>query len=105
MRTPEGLYHVVEIRRHPRWRYFIALDYPNHADRQAYKEAVAAGLVPKINRRPLGIGGAIGIHGSDHPREQAAGIDWTKGCIALDNEDVARLAALLKPGTPVRIEP
>jgi len=105
MRTPEGFYHVVEARPHPRWRYFISLDYPNQQDREAYGRDRRAGLIPAIDHRVLSIGGAIGIHGSDHPKEQRSGVDWTKGCIAMNNRDIARLARIVEPGMPVLIEP
>src|SRR5437867_12441298 len=28
-RTPSGLYSIIDKRRHPRWRHFLLLDYPN----------------------------------------------------------------------------
>ncbi len=105
MRTPEGLYHITAKRRHPRWLYFIALDYPNEADRAAYRLALRNGRIPVIDNRALPIGGAIGIHGTDHLREQREGVDWTKGCIALSNRDIARLVKLVERGTPVLIKP
>jgi len=105
MRTPEGLYHVTSKRPHPRWRYFIALDYPNERDRQRYERALRERLVPVLDGRPLPIGGGIGIHGTDRPGEQRNGVDWTHGCIAVDNDAMEELYRLVKPGMPVRIDP
>ncbi|MFN2376742.1 MAG: murein L,D-transpeptidase family protein [Candidatus Binatia bacterium] len=102
-RTPEGLYRVVGRREHAKWQYFLALDYPNEADRRAYDSEVARGRIPIEDGKPLGIGSAIGIHGNDRPAEQESGKDWTKGCIALGAEDARELAAAVPVGTPVWI--
>lgn len=102
-RTPEGLYRVIGHREHARWQHFLALDYPNEADRRSYDDQVARGRIPVEDGKPLGIGGAIGIHGNDRPAEQEAGKDWTKGCIALRAEDARELAAAVPVGTPVWI--
>jgi len=105
MRTPEGVYRVTEKRPHSRWRYFIGISYPNEYDVAAYARAIADGGVPVIDGEFIGIGGAVGIHGSDHYAEQAAGFDWTLGCIALRSEDVGVVYDLVGPGTPVLILP
>lgn len=102
-RTPEGLYHVVAKRRHPRWQYFLALDYPNAADKVAYEEQVRAGKIPDENGTPFGIGSEIGIHGNDRAAQQQAGADWTKGCVALTAADISEVAAVVPVGTPVWI--
>jgi lipoprotein-anchoring transpeptidase ErfK/SrfK len=45
------------------------------------------------------LGGEIFIHGHGASR------DWTRGCIALDNEDMRELYGLVDVGTPVTILP
>ena len=105
MRTPEGLYRVAAKRTHDRWRYFIALDYPTVNDRYAYEANVIAGAVPRIGGTLPGLGGNLGIHGNDHPGDQAAGKDWTKGCVAMSNEDVAFIYRTVEVGTPVVVLP
>jgi len=102
-RTPEGLYHVVGKRRHPRWQWFLAIDYPNRNDRRAYDEAVRAGRIPDEDGAPFSIGGSVGIHGNDRAEVQASGLDWTKGCVAMRTQDIAELAAKAPVGTPVWI--
>lgn len=102
-RTPEGLYHVVKKRPHERWQYFLDLDYPNDKDRRIYTEEKSAGRIPDEDGSPFAIGGSIGIHGNDRADQQAAGIDWTKGCIALEPADIAEIEALTPVGTPVWI--
>jgi murein L,D-transpeptidase YafK len=104
-RTPEGMYHVIGKHPHPRWRYFIALDYPNDNDVAAYSAAIAAGDVPLVNGEFPQLGGAIGIHGSDHLDDQADGTNWTRGCVAMHSEDVEVIYPMVARGTPVIILP
>jgi len=100
-RTPEGRYHVTSIRKHRRWHYFIAINYPNSDDVRAYRSEIRAGTVPTLGGRPLGIGAGLGIHGNDRPGDQTAGRDWTKGCVAMDNGDLELVGAAVGVGTPV----
>ncbi len=103
MRTPEGFYRVANKRDHARWRHFIAIDYPNSADRRTYRRAVGRGFVPKIDGTPLGIGSGLGIHGNHDFVEQNTGVDWTKGCVAMDNDDLHKIYSIVERGTPVLI--
>lgn len=91
-RTPEGLYTIDT--RNPRSQFYLSLriSYPNAADR-----AFAA----QYGRSP---GGDIFLHGQ--PNGYAAGRvpgDWTDGCIALSNEEIAELWRLVPDGTPIEI--
>jgi murein L,D-transpeptidase YafK len=105
MRTPEGEYRVADKRPHGRWRYFIEIDYPNSIDRVAYDTDASAGRIPLFSKRLPGPGGNVGIHGSDRPKDQAAGRDWTKGCIAVANDDVEVIYEFVTVGTPVIVRP
>lgn len=100
-RTPEGYYKINHKRPHNRWGYFLSIDYPNERDRIIYEKEVAAGLVPMENGRPFSIGSGLGLHGTDKPEKQAAGINWTKGCIALSNDAIAELYEMVQVGTPI----
>jgi murein L,D-transpeptidase YafK len=100
-RTPVGLYSIIEKRRHPRWGHFFLLDYPNERDTRRYWVALQEGAVPP----GAGVGGAVGIHGTDKPNLNRLNVDWTWGCISLANSDVEDLNALIPVGTPVLIEP
>lgn len=100
-RTPVGLYSIIEKRRHPRWGHFFLLDYPNERDHRRYWVALSEGEVPD----GAGVGGAVGIHGTDKPNLNRLNVDWTWGCISIANSDVADLNALIPVGTPVLIEP
>jgi len=55
--------------------------------------------------RSIREGGSVGIHGTDLPILNLGNIDWTTGCISIDNEDVSELARLLPIGTLVIIKP
>ena len=104
LRTPTGLYMIVDKRPHPRWRHFLLLDYPNLQDLHRYWLAIEVGKIPRRGDGYAGIGGAVGIHGTDRPSLNRAGEDWTFGCISLSNGDVDDLASLVPVGTLVLIE-
>ncbi len=104
LRTPTGLYMIVDKRRHPRWRQFLLLDYPNVQDLHRYWLAMESGGIPRRGDEYVGAGGAVGIHGTDRPSLNSKSINWTWGCISLQNRDVDDLAALVPVGTLVFIE-
>ena len=90
-RTPEGAYRI--DRRNPNSRYHlsIGISYPNAADIAA---AAALGKSP---------GGDIFIHGT--PKPFAGKDDWTYGCIAVTNDEIEEIYAMVKDGTPIFIYP
>src|SRR5690554_1533739 len=96
-RTPEGDYTLDW--RNPESDFYksIHISYPSPRDREL---AEAWGLNP---------GGSIMIHGL--PNEAGdlafayAGLDWTEGCIAVNNEDMDEIWTLVPDGTPIRIHP
>ena len=73
----------------------LGLNYPRPQDRA---RARAAGVDP---------GGDIMIHGQ--PNQVAEGFkvrgDWTAGCIAVTNPEIAELFTHTPAGTPVEIRP
>jgi hypothetical protein len=97
LRTPEGLYRVVEKKDRGQTKYYLALllDYPNDQDRARYEQAVRKGKIPA----EAGIGGLIEIHG------EGRGADWTEGCVALYNHHMTELFNNIPQGTPVMIDP
>jgi len=94
--TPEGEYRVVEKKGRGSSKYHKALliDYPNREDLEKFRRALRSGTV----RQGSSPGGLIEIHG-----EGGRGTDWTKGCVALANDDMDRLFDEVKVGTPVTI--
>jgi len=90
-RTPEGRY-VID-RRNPKSRYHLSLhiSYPNPADQARAREL---GLDP---------GGDIMIHGLKDGIVRDD--DWTRGCIAVRDEEIEEIWALVPDGTPIVINP
>jgi lipoprotein-anchoring transpeptidase ErfK/SrfK len=104
-RTPEGVYAIIEKHPSRRWDWFLTLNYPNDIDRHRYEELRAGGEVPDEDGHPVGVGGRIGIHGTDNPQLNKGDINWTTGCISVDDDDIAELKKLLPDGTVVIIKP
>jgi len=103
-RTPTGLYEIIGQHYHDRWEHFFLLDYPNAEDARRYQVAMASGEIPARGGAHAAIGGAVGIHGTDKPWLNRAGVDWTWGCISVDNDAIRELEMLVHVGTPVLIE-
>jgi murein L,D-transpeptidase YafK len=117
-KTPSGQYRVTNIRESDKFHLFIQLNYPNMADatkalrsdvisRQQYRDILDAhvyGLQPPQN---TALGGAIGIHGigleTDEKVQIHQSFDWTRGCIALRNQEIEELSQLVSAGTLVNI--
>ena len=104
-RTPEGAYTIVAKRLNSRWRYFLKLDYPNGADRARYEQLVEHGEVPRFHGHAISPGDGIGIHGTDEPILNTGNVNWTTGCISVDNGSIDELETLLPVGTLVVIKP
>jgi lipoprotein-anchoring transpeptidase ErfK/SrfK len=104
-RTPEGVYTIVEKHRSRRWLWFLTLNYPNAIDRQRYDELRQSGELPSNDGHLVGVGGRIGIHGTDEPALNRGDVNWTTGCISVDDDDVEELKRLLPTGTVVIIKP
>ncbi|MFC4291555.1 murein L,D-transpeptidase family protein [Sphingorhabdus arenilitoris] len=93
-KTPEGEYRING--RNPASRYHLSLriSYPNAADR-AY--AKSQGKDP---------GGDIFIHGQPNGyNDPVIARDWTDGCIALSNAEIAQIWKLVPDGTKIIIQP
>lgn len=94
-RTPEGDY-IIDFRKADS-AYHLALhvSYPNTADRV------------ESDRLGVATGGAIFIHGlpNAYPLGVAPKMDWTQGCIALDNAEIEEIWRLVPDGTPITIVP
>ncbi|QYJ08507.1 L,D-transpeptidase family protein [Qipengyuania flava] len=94
-RTPEGRYTITYGNEQSSYYLSLFINYPNAADR-AY--ARARGRSP---------GGLIFIHGQPNglPFDARVPGDWTDGCIALSNAEIAELWSLVPDGTPIEIRP
>jgi len=85
------------------WAGFLLVDYPNDLDMRTYWRSLANGDIPRNGRRYVGMGGLIGIHGTDKEELNRAGIDWTLGCVSLATRDARELYAMVPEGTLVYI--
>ncbi len=103
-RTPEGEYHIVKKYYHPFWSRFMLLDYPTPRNLEMYEWSRARGLLPERGRSVPGVGGAVGIHGTEDERLNRRGVNWTAGCVSLFNQDIDELYDLVPLGTRVVIE-
>ncbi len=97
--TPEGVYRVRAKYPHPRWDWFIWLDYPNTQNWLKYAQAKKAGRVAP----DADIGGEVGIHGTEDPLRNLSGENWTKGCVSLQNKDLEDICPLVTDKTLVVI--
>ena len=100
-RTPEGAYLIIAKRRSARFRWFLKLNYPNATDQARFAELRARHKIPSRSRE----GSLVGLHGTDSPILNIEDVNWTLGCISVDNADISEMAALLPVGTLVVINP
>lgn len=91
-KTPEGDYFI--DRRNPNSKFHLSLgiSYPDADD---LARARAAGEDP---------GGDIFIHGESKKLTLGKN-DWTWGCIAVTNRQMEDIYAMVRTGTPIRINP
>lgn len=96
-RTPEGVYFLDWKNGNSRFYKSIHISYPNEQD---LGQAISAGVHP---------GGMIMIHGIPdnpaYPEWLFESIDWTDGCIAVNNQAMDEIWVSVDEGTPIRILP
>ncbi len=96
-KTPEGTYIIDSRNKDSRYHLSLHISYPNEKDKQRAKEL---GVSP---------GGDIMIHGIKNGFSWVGGlhteVDWTKGCIAVTDEEIAEIEKLVRNGTIVEIRP
>ncbi|MDB6176806.1 L,D-transpeptidase family protein [Paracoccus sp. Z330] len=94
-KTPEGVYFVDRFNPRSQFHLSVGVSYPNERD-TAYAE--------QFNLSP---GGDIFIHGrgpegnAKAPKKR----DWTAGCIAVKDEEIEDIYAMMRGGVPVVINP
>ena len=91
-RTPEGNYFIDRRNPNSKFHLSIGISYPNAEDRA---EAKALGKPP---------GGDIFIHGKSNPLKRKRD-EWTWGGIAVPNDEMELIYAMVKNGTPIQINP
>jgi len=96
-KTPEGTYVIDGRNRDSRFHLSLRISYPNERDKKRAKEL---GVSP---------GGDIMIHGIKNGLswvgDAHTGVDWTKGCIAVTDQEIEEIDKLAPNGTIVEIRP
>ena len=109
-RTPEGDFYIFTKNENSAFYLSLGISYPRLA--QA-KRGLRKGLITPEQYQQIAkalrektappqttpLGGQIYIHG------HGARSDWTWGCVALENADIAELYKAVEVGTPVTIKP
>jgi murein L,D-transpeptidase YafK len=109
-RTPEGEYFICT--KNPKSKFFLSLglSYPGKEaaegglkegiiTQEEHDEILAAIAEKRMPLQKTGLGGEIYIHGG------GVEADWTQGCIALADEQMAELFELVPVGAKVTILP
>jgi murein L,D-transpeptidase YafK len=96
-KTPEGTYVIDSRNKDSRYHLSLHISYPNEEDKKRAKEL---GVSP---------GGDIMIHGIKNEFSWVGDlhteVDWTKGCIAVTDEEIEEIDKLAPNGTIVEIRP
>ncbi len=96
-KTPEGTYVIDSRNEDSHYHLSLRISYPNEKDKKRAKEL---GVSP---------GGDIMIHGIKNGfawvGDLHTEVDWTKGCVAVTDEDIEEIGKLAPNGTIVEIRP
>jgi outer membrane protein assembly factor BamD (BamD/ComL family) len=96
-KTPEGIYTIDSRNRDSSYHLSLHISYPNEDDR---RRARVMGVAP---------GGDIMIHGIKNGfawvGDAHAEVDWTRGCIAVTDQEIEEIERLVSDGTVVEIRP
>ena len=96
-KTPEGTYVIDSRNKSSQYHLSLHISYPNERD---IKRAKKLGVLP---------GGDIMIHGIKNGLSRVGDLhtrfDWTKGCIAVTDEEIEEIEKLVPNGTIVEIMP
>ena len=105
-KTPEGTYSLMPNHESPGFGKCFYVNYPNEKDAE---RGLREGLIDERERREIGerlergerppydtaLGGLILLHGTkDRHKKLLTKANWTRGCIAMENEDLEELLSL-----------
>jgi len=96
-KTPEGTYIIDSRNRDSGYHLSMHISYPNDKDKMRAKEL---GVSPGGDIMIHGIKNGLSWVGASH-----AEVDWTKGCIAVADEEMEEIYKLVPNGTIVEIRP
>lgn len=92
-RTPEGIYFIDRLNPNSQYHLSLGISYPDPTDKA---RAMMLGQHP---------GGDIMIHGRGPYGIKQNARDWTAGCIAVNDDEIEEIFAMVKTGVPVVIYP
>ncbi len=114
-KTPLGIYRIGWVNPNSRFHRFYGVTYPSRIDARralkkglidsgTYQSLLSADLLNQVPSQNTPLGGQIGIHGlgSADPFIHKT-MNWTRGCIAVTDEQINDLGAWLKKGAVVVI--
>jgi len=96
-KTPEGTYVIDSRNKDSRYHLSLHISYPNERDKKRAKEL---GVSPGGNIMIHGIKNGFSWAGDYHTE-----VDWTKGCIAVTDEEIEEIEKVVPNGTVVEIRP
>jgi tetratricopeptide (TPR) repeat protein len=96
-KTPEGTYFIDSRNKDSQYRLSLRISYPNERDQKRAKDL---GVSPGGDIMIHGIKNGLSWVGDSHTE-----VDWTKGCIAVTDEEIEEIEKLAPVGTPVEIRP
>jgi L,D-peptidoglycan transpeptidase YkuD (ErfK/YbiS/YcfS/YnhG family) len=96
-KTPEGTYIIDSRNGNSGYHLSLHISYPNEKDKMRAKEL---GVSPGGDIMIHGIKNGLSWVGASH-----AQVDWTKGCIAVKDEEMEEIYKLVPNGTTIEIRP
>ncbi|NOQ14946.1 MAG: L,D-transpeptidase family protein [Methyloprofundus sp.] len=114
--TPIGTYKISHTNNNSHFRKFFGLNYPSVNDaglalfaaRISYADYLLIMQAHRNDQLPpqnTALGGLIGIHGLGKGNKKVHGIfDWTRGCVAVSNQQIDKLAKWVYKGMRVQIK-
>ena len=96
-KTPEGTYFIDSRNKGSRYHLSLHISYPNEKDKKRAREL---GVSPGGDIMIHGIKNGFSWVGDSHTE-----VDWTKGCIAVTDEEIEEIDKLAPNGTIVEIRP
>ena len=96
-KTPEGIYTIDSRNSNSEYHLSLHISYPNEKDKRRAKEL---GVSPGGDIMIHGIKNGLAWVGASHAK-----FDWTKGCIAVTDEEMQEIYRLVPNGTIIEIRP
>ncbi len=96
-RTPEGTYYIEGRNMESPYHRSLRISYPNSRD---VEQAQNQGLNPGGDIMIHGLPPELTYLGKSHVTHM-----WTRGCVAVTNQEIEEICSLVDDGTPVEILP